>query len=161
MFTLPVVYEKHQVGMHINSSQLRFGKNIAQLLKSLFFLFLGTNWSVRGTNTDPGQLCGGQVSGCHSVILFEELFCQRKGGKKFTTYQLSCLSTANKWRRSTCHFQWSQSDFSKVAQCPVYKWTSTGHLSYIYATQWFSNCGMGKWGKTNIGLLMLLHILFN
>lgn len=80
MFTLPVVYEKHQVGMHINSSQLRFGKNIAQLLKSL--LFLGTNWSVRGTNTDPGQLCGGQVSGCHSVMLFEELFLPKKGGKK-------------------------------------------------------------------------------
>lgn len=37
MFTLPVVYEKHQVGIHINSSQLRFGKNIAQLLKTLCF----------------------------------------------------------------------------------------------------------------------------
>lgn len=94
MFTLPVVYEKHQVGMHINSSQLRFGKNIAQLLKSLF-LFLGTNWSVRGTNTDPGQLCGGQVSGCHSVILFEELFCQKKEKKslQLTNFHVCLLQT--------------------------------------------------------------------
>lgn len=31
-----------------------------------FLLFSGTDWSVRGTNTDPGQLGGGEVSVCHS-----------------------------------------------------------------------------------------------
>lgn len=36
------------------------------------------------------------MSGCHSVILFEELFCQRKGGKKslqLTNFHVCLLQT--------------------------------------------------------------------
>lgn len=64
MFTMPVVYEKHQVGIwaswliKINQSL----KNVIWYLHSFFLLFSGTNWSVCWTNTDPGQLCGGEVS---------------------------------------------------------------------------------------------------
>lgn len=65
MFSMPVVYEKHQVGIWA-SQWVEFAKHRLGFTPLTLLFFPGTDRSVRGTNTDPCQLCGGEVSVCHS-----------------------------------------------------------------------------------------------
>lgn len=49
--------------MSIMVFQLKAGLSAVQLFTGTFYPpFPGTDWSVCGTNTDPGQLGGGEVS---------------------------------------------------------------------------------------------------